>query len=148
MSYSDSASAFGIGFLVSAFIGLTIGILYAPRPGKETREQLKDKTKDIIEKAKETTDEITKKAKEMMPAMCHRVMPTMMEGLTIDNMMPHMMKEMMPDCLWHILPKMPNEMRSDFILNMTSILAEQGIVEMSEKEKEALVAKITEKVKA
>jgi hypothetical protein len=71
----------------------------------------------------------------------------MMEGLTMDNMMPSMMKEMMPDCLWHLLPKMPNKMRVDFILNMTGILAQQGSVEMSEKEKEDLMAKIIEKIK-
>jgi hypothetical protein len=71
----------------------------------------------------------------------------MMEGLTMDNMMPHMMKEMMPDCLTHLLPKMSNKMRVDFILNLTDILAEQGSVEMSEKEKEDLVVKIIEKVK-
>ena len=147
MSYSNSASAFGIGFILSAFIGLTIGILYAPRPGKETREQLKDKTKDIIEKAKETTDEITKKAKEMMSVMCDRLLPTRMEGLTMDNMMPSMMKEMMPSCLWELLPKMPNEMRVEFISNMTGILADRGSADMSEEEKENLVAKIIEKVK-
>ncbi len=72
----------------------------------------------------------------------------MMEGLTMDNMMPNMMKEMMPHSLSHLLPKMPNKMQVDSILNMTSILAEQGSVEMSEEEKEDLVAKIIEKVKA
>ncbi|MFC1916933.1 hypothetical protein ACFLX1_02250, partial [Chloroflexota bacterium] len=75
----------------------------------------------------------------------HRLMPTMMEGLNMDNMMPGMMKEMMPDCLWHLLPKMPNKMRVDFISNMAGILVQQGSVEMSEKEKEDLVVKIIEK---
>ncbi len=93
-------------------------------------------------------EKLPKIAKEMMPVMGKRLMPTMMEGLTMDNMMPNMMKEMMPHSLSHLLPKMPNKMRVDFILNMTSILAEQGSVEMSEEEKEDLVAKIIEKVNA
>ncbi len=93
-------------------------------------------------------EKLPKIAKEMMPVMCRRLMPTMMEGLTMDNMMPSMMKEMMPDALSHLLPKMPNKMRVDFILNMRDILAEQGSVEMSEEEKEDLVAKIIEKVNA
>jgi hypothetical protein len=38
-------------------------------------------------------------------------------------------------------------MRVDFVLNITSILAEQGSVGMSEEEKEDLVAKIVGKVK-
>lgn len=84
---------------------------------------------------------------EMMPVMCKRVMPTMMEGLTMDNIMPNIMKEMMPHALSQLLPKMSNKMRVDFILNMTGILAEQDSVEQSEEEKEDLVAKIIEKVK-
>ncbi len=92
-------------------------------------------------------EKLPKMAKEMMPVVCERVMPTMMEGLTMDNMMPHMMKEMMPQCLWELLPKMSNKMRVDFILNLAGILAEQGSLEMSEAEKEDLVAKIIEKVK-
>jgi hypothetical protein len=43
---------------------------------------------------------------------------------------------------------MPNEMRVDFISNMTGIMVQQGSVEMSDEEKEDLVAKIIEKVKA
>ena len=92
-------------------------------------------------------EKLPKMAKEMMPVMSHRMLPTMMEGLTMDNMMPSMMKEMMPSCLWELLPKMPNEMRVEFISNMTGILADRGSADMSEEEKENLVAKIIEKVK-
>ena len=92
-------------------------------------------------------DKGRKVAMEMMPLMCEKVMPTMMEGLTIDNMMPNMMKEMMPHGLSNLLPKMSNKMRVDFIMNMTSILKEQGSVGMSDEEKEDLVKKIIEKVK-
>ncbi len=75
-------------------------------------------------------------------------MMNMMMGRKSPEDVTKMMKEMMPHALSHLLPKMPNEMRVDFILNMTGILMEQGSVEMSEKEKEELLAKIIEKVKA
>ena len=71
MTDRGSTSSFGVGLLVGAFIGLTIGILYAPRPGKETRQQLKEKAgemkekaEDIIEKARDQAEEIINKAKE------------------------------------------------------------------------------------
>ena len=71
MTDKGSTSSFGTGFLVGAFIGLTIGILYAPSSGKETRQQLKEKaeevkekTEDIIEKARDQAEEIINKAKE------------------------------------------------------------------------------------
>ena len=73
-----------------------------------------------------TKDKLHKIAIEMMPLMCKKVMPTVMEGLTMDNMMPHMMKEMMPHALSHLLPKMPSDMRADFVSRMTRVLEEQG----------------------
>ena len=43
----------GIGkFLLGAGIGLGIGLLFAPKSGKETRADLKKKMDDLIEKAK------------------------------------------------------------------------------------------------
>lgn len=49
----DKASGLGIGFLVGAAVGLAIGFLFAPRPGKETRQIIKDKAKEVVEKVKE-----------------------------------------------------------------------------------------------
>ncbi len=43
----------GLGkFLVGAGIGVGLGILFAPKSGKETRKELKQKLDDLIEKAK------------------------------------------------------------------------------------------------
>ncbi len=119
-----------INILKNAFTNL-------PKLIKVIKENIPDTMKEKLPKI----------AKEMMPVMCERAIPKMMEGLTMDNMMPHMMKEMMPHCLWELLPMMPNKMRVDFISNMAGILAQQGSVEMSKKEKEDLIAKIIEKVK-
>jgi len=67
MSDKDSGSSFAIGFLVGAIAGVAIGLLYAPKPGKETRAMLREKAGEIKEKAgeiKEKAGEVTEKAKE------------------------------------------------------------------------------------
>ena len=44
----------GLGkFVLGAAIGAGIGLLFAPRSGKETRKLLKDKMDDLVKKAKE-----------------------------------------------------------------------------------------------
>ncbi len=99
--------------------------------------------KAIKENMPQTTkDKLRKVSMDMMPLMCEKVMPTMMEDLTMDNVMPNMMKEMMPHTLSHLLPKMPSDVRTDFILRMTKVLDEQGREGLSKKDKENLEAQI------
>lgn len=52
-----------------------------------------------------------------------------------------MMMEIMPNKLERILPAIPKEQRSDFVLRMLSILMIEGCEGMSDKEKEELVKK-------
>ena len=56
----DCGSNFASGFIIGAIIGAAIGFLYAPKPGKETREFLKHKAEEL----KEKTSEVTEKTKE------------------------------------------------------------------------------------
>ena len=49
-------------FAVGALIGAGLALLYAPRSGKETRELIAQRTRDLKDKAAETLDE----AKEMI----------------------------------------------------------------------------------
>ena len=56
----DSEVSFTTGLIIGAAVGIVIGFLYAPRPGKETRELLKEK----MEKAREKAREAAEKAKE------------------------------------------------------------------------------------
>ena len=61
----------GIGkFLAGAALGASLGILFAPKSGKETREDISKKLKEIIEQVKEIDVEevrnnITKKVEEI-----------------------------------------------------------------------------------
>lgn len=61
----------GIGkFIAGAAIGAGLGILFAPKSGKETREDISKKLNEIMEQAKELTvedvkDLITKKVSEI-----------------------------------------------------------------------------------
>jgi gas vesicle protein len=60
MADGDRGSGFAIGLIVGAALGLAIGFLFAPRPGAETRQLLKEKA----ETARERAAEITRKARE------------------------------------------------------------------------------------
>jgi len=55
MGDKGSVSGFAIGFTLGAAIGLAVALLLAPRPGKETRELLKDKAAGIPETVRERT---------------------------------------------------------------------------------------------
>ena len=70
MCDKDNASSCAICFLVGAAVGLAAGILYAPRPGRETREIIgektsvtRDKAGRIIQEARGKAEEIINKAK-------------------------------------------------------------------------------------
>lgn len=48
----DSASGFGIGLLVGVALGLSVGMLYAPKPGGETRKMIQERAGDVVERAR------------------------------------------------------------------------------------------------
>ena len=73
MSDKDSGISFTIGLLLGAAVGVAIGFLYAPQPGKETRELLKEKAEtarekaaEVAEKAKEAAAQAKKKVEERL----------------------------------------------------------------------------------
>jgi gas vesicle protein len=47
--HKDEAVTLGIGLMVGAAIGLTLGILFAPDSGKETRRKIKQKANELVE---------------------------------------------------------------------------------------------------
>ena len=50
MAEKDSGASFAVGFLFGAVVGVAIGFLYAPKPGRETRAMLKEKAETAAEK--------------------------------------------------------------------------------------------------
>ena len=65
---SQSDRWFGVGFIVGTVLGLTMGILYAPRRGEETRVVLREKAEHVKEKA----GEVIEKAKEKAQTLRHK----------------------------------------------------------------------------
>ena len=57
----DTAMGLSIGLLLGGLIGAAVGILYAPHPGKETRETIKGKAENIIQKAREKVAHLARK---------------------------------------------------------------------------------------
>ena len=57
---------FVIGFISGVVLGVSVGFLYAPQPGKETRAMLREKAEVAREKAKEIVDEAREKSREII----------------------------------------------------------------------------------
>jgi gas vesicle protein len=51
------------GVLIGGLVGVIIGLLYAPKSGKETRDELSDKAKDVASKLKDEYDVALEKSK-------------------------------------------------------------------------------------
>ncbi len=62
----NSYMSFGIGVLAGVVGGVILGVLYAPKPGEETRKQLKDAACKIAE---ENAPKIRKAKKDAMGAI-------------------------------------------------------------------------------
>jgi gas vesicle protein len=69
----ESGNGFLTGLLLGVVIGAAVGLLYAPQPGAETRQMLKEKADaararaaELAQKAKEAADEANRKLKERL----------------------------------------------------------------------------------
>ena len=62
----DHTTGFAIGMLVGAALGISIGMLYAPHAGRETREMLRDKFGEARHKAEIIVDEARERAKKII----------------------------------------------------------------------------------
>ena len=65
----DSGANFVVGFFFGAVVGAAIGLLYAPRPGRETREIIRHKAEEVKERA----EEVAAKAKDAAVEAKHKV---------------------------------------------------------------------------
>lgn len=64
MSDKDTSGSFAIGFIIGAVAGVAIGMLYAPKAGRETRALLKEKAEEVKEKASEVSHKAVEAAAE------------------------------------------------------------------------------------
>jgi len=60
------------GLIIGGLIGAALGILYAPKSGKETREDIAHKTEDLLNKAKEEYEKAVAKSKMAYEAALKR----------------------------------------------------------------------------
>jgi gas vesicle protein len=70
---SNRVDDFIKGLLVGGLIGAAIGILYAPKSGKETREDLSRKAEELIEKAKAEYEFALEKSKKAYETAVQRL---------------------------------------------------------------------------
>jgi len=61
----DTTSGFFTGFIMGVIVGAAIGFLYAPNPGKETREIVKDRAGKIKSRTAAIAEEVKEKAHHM-----------------------------------------------------------------------------------
>jgi gas vesicle protein len=53
------------GLIVGSLIGAALGILYAPKSGKETREGIRNSADELLEKTKKQYEETCKKIEKL-----------------------------------------------------------------------------------
>ena len=63
MSENNSGEVI-LALILGGIIGAAVGILYAPRSGKETREKLMDLGEDFADKIEDAGEEVKNKAKD------------------------------------------------------------------------------------
>lgn len=61
---SDRTGDFLKGLVIGGLVGAVIGILYAPKSGKETREEIGKKAEELLAKAKEEYEQTLEKSRK------------------------------------------------------------------------------------
>ncbi len=69
----SSRGDFIAGIVVGGFLGAIIGILYAPKSGRETREDIGRKTDELLSKAKEEYDRAIEKTRKAYDSTLERI---------------------------------------------------------------------------
>ncbi|MCR4440218.1 MAG: YtxH domain-containing protein [bacterium] len=59
---NKEGGAFLKGFLIGGAVGAIIALLYAPKSGKETREDIKKRTEEFLEEADREVSELKRRA--------------------------------------------------------------------------------------
>ena len=64
---------FGVGLLLGVVGGIVAGVLYAPKPGEEMREKVKDTVCDLAEKYSPEVKEAKKQALESIDLLKYKL---------------------------------------------------------------------------
>lgn len=86
MGERESTFDFLVGFLLGALAGAAAALLLAPAPGRETREQLKEKAIELRERAKnleleaERLEELKARAQQLLEEQRERFREAIEEG--------------------------------------------------------------------
>ena len=73
MSKDNSSVGFGVGILLGVIGGIAAGVLFAPCPGEETREKLKDAVCDLAEKHSPAVNDAKKQALESIDLLKYKL---------------------------------------------------------------------------
>ena len=73
MSKENSSICFGLGLLAGVLGGIAAGILFAPCPGEEMREKVKDTVYDLAEKYSPEVQEAKKQALESIDLLKYKL---------------------------------------------------------------------------
>ena len=70
---SERGTDFAKGLFIGGLIGAILGILYAPKSGRETREDISKRKDELIAKAKEEYEQALEKSKRAYEAAMERL---------------------------------------------------------------------------
>lgn len=73
MSKDKTTIAFGVGLIAGVVGGIVAGILYAPRPGAEMREKIKETVCDLAEKHSPAVNEAKKQAMDSIDLLKYKL---------------------------------------------------------------------------
>lgn len=73
MSKDKSSFGFGMGLLAGVVGGLIAGVLFAPRPGSEMREKVKETVCDLAEKHSPAVQEAKKQAMDSIDLLKYKL---------------------------------------------------------------------------
>ena len=62
----DSGLRFAVGFILGGALGAGLALLFAPEPGRQTRERLRDVAADVRDKTMAVSDELRDKAEAVL----------------------------------------------------------------------------------
>jgi gas vesicle protein len=61
-----SGLRFAVGFILGGALGVSLAMLFAPEPGRRTRERLRDLAADVRDKTIDVSDELRDKAEDVL----------------------------------------------------------------------------------